>query len=152
MGTWPSLQLQSMQFMSRMSSIGKRPRRWREMYTRVMAHQVRDHHNEQRRQLTTSYNILLNYPRKPHIQYYLFSIVSYLPQVPSPLFLFFTPPHLLSLALIHSSLYLFNPNPLMLCKHIHTHTHTHTHRQPHTATCIPAHAFFPPSPPPYLCI
>ena len=40
----------------------------------------------------------------------------------------FTPPHLLSLALIHSFLFypsqLFNPKPCMFCKHTHSHLYS----------------------------
>ena len=147
-GTWPSLQLQSMQLMSHMSSIGKRPRWWTPIHDTIRdahsSHGTSGRRPPQWTEMMAAYHRLITPSsttranHTPHIrplQYYLFSIASFLPQLPSPFFLFLYTTTSIILS-PHSFLFYppqsFNPKPCMFCKHTHTHSHLYS-----------AHAFFP---------
>ena len=67
-------------------------------------------------------------PHISHIQYYLFLIASFLPQLPSPLFVFLYTATSVVLS-PHSFFFYpsqsFNPKPCMFCKHTHSHLYFH---------------------------
>ena len=133
---WPSLQLQSMQLMSHMSSIG-RPRGWTpmlppEMLTWVMAHQVGDHHDEQGwRQLTTSLQSPSQLPTQTthttldHARYCPFISCILSPIVTSPSYAFCLPPATIYSFFITHAFQLSNSDwgsTLRLMDYKHTHT------------------------------